>query len=203
MPPLLLFSDKREPPFGYGRDLRPRPVWGTRIVTDSIALRYRNRNVVFEKSTKLIAVRARAGMAAAMQADVDSIAATNGSAPHQTVGAFEVVELRSLPGGIEQNLDWLRARPSVAAASHVFMIKGNNALMVPDGHVRLLFDGGFSGHEQQAVLSRYRLQTIEQRGNGHYLVRITSGSKNPLLTAAALQAETGVSLAEPEFAGMA
>ena len=172
-------------------------------MADTIALRYRNRSVVFEKSATLIAVRARAGMATAMQADVDSIAATNGPAPRRTVGAFEVVELRSTPGGIEQNLDWLRARPSVAAASHVFMIKGSGAQMVPDGHVQLLFEGSLSGHEQQAVLSRYRLQTIEQRGDGHYLVRITSGSKNPLLTAAALQAETGVSLAEPEFAGAA
>ena len=102
MPSLLLSSDERETPFGYGRGLKPRPVKGTQIVTDTIALRYRNRNVVFEKSTKLIAVRARAGMAAAMQADVDSIAATNGSAPRQTVGAFEVVELRSLSVDIEQ-----------------------------------------------------------------------------------------------------
>ncbi len=174
-----------------------------RIVADTIALRYRNRKVVFEKSMKLIAVRARAGMAAAMQADIDGIAAIARSAPRQTVGAFELVELRSRRSGLEQSLDALRARPSVAAASHVFMIKGSPLLMVPDGHVRLQFDAGLSGHEQRAVFTRYRLQTIEQRGNGNFLVRITSGSKNPLVTAAALQTEAGVTLAEPEFAGEA
>ncbi len=172
-------------------------------MADSVALRYRNQNVVFEKSTKFIAVRARAGMAAAMQADIDTIAVTGGAASRPVIGAFEVVEFRSPPSDLERDLDWLRARPSVAAASHVFMIKGKRSLMVPDGHVVLLFDGSVSGHEQQAVLARYRLQTIEQRGNGNYLIRITSGSKNPLATAAALQAEAGVTLAEPEFAGAA
>lgn len=168
-------------------------------MADSIALRYQNRDVVFEKSGKLVAVRARAGMATAMRTDVDSIAVAGGSANHQTIGAFEVIELRHSASGLERNLDWLRARPSVAAASHVFTIKGQSALMVPNGHVELLFDSSLSGHEQQAILTRYRLQAIEQRGNGNYLVSITSGSKNPLATAAALQTEPGISLAEPEF----
>lgn len=176
---------------------------GTNTVADTIVLRYRNRNVVFEKSEVLVAVRARAGMASTMQADIESIAAPNGLASRRTVGAFEIVELRPSPGGIEQNLDWLRARPSVAAASHVFMVEKSRDLMVPDGHVQLQFYADLSCHEQQAILIRYRLQTIEQRGNGNFLVRITSGSKNPLVTAAALQTEAGVALAEPEFAGEA
>ena len=168
-------------------------------MADSFVLRYQNQDVVFEKSGILIAVRARAGMADAMQADVDRIAASNATPHQQAIGAFDVVELRSSTAGLEQDLDWLRARPSVAVASHVFVMQGKDALMVPNGHVRLLFGGSLSGHEEQTVLIRYRLQVIEQRGNGEYLVRITSGSKNPLATAAALQAEPGVSLAEPEF----
>lgn len=169
-------------------------------MADSVALYYRNRQVVFKKSTKFVAVRARAGMAAAMQADVDSIALTKGVGRREVVGAFEVVELGPLPGGIEQTLDWLRARPSVAAASHVFMLNESQTLMVPDGHVQLQFEDSLPDHEQQSVLTRYRLQTIELRGKGAFLVRITSGSKNPLATAAALQTENGVTLAEPEFA---
>lgn len=165
----------------------------------SITLRYQNRDVIFEKSTRLIAARARAGMAAAMQKDINRIALTSGSGDRQTVGAFEVVELRPSPMGLDQDLDWLRARPSVAAASHVFFIKSQTAVMVPSGHVELQFDDGLAGHEQQAILHRYRLQAIEQRGKGGYLVSITSGSKNPLVTAAALQAEPGIFLAEPEF----
>ena len=168
-------------------------------MADTVALRYRGRDVVFEKSTKLIAVRARAGMAAAMQAEVDSIAVVNRSTGRRRVGAFEVVELRPSATGHEQDLDRLRARPSVAAASHVFTMRGKTTLMVPDGHVRLLFDSAVSSHERQTVFTRYRLQAIEERGHGHYLVRITSGSKNPLATAAALQAEPGVAQAEPEF----
>lgn len=170
-------------------------------MADTVALRYRNRDVVFVKSETLIAIRARAGMADAMQADIDRVVIVEGATPRQTVGAFEVAELRQSKAGFEQDLDWLRGRPSVAAASHVFVIKGKTFLMIPDGHVELLFDGSLSTHEEQAVLTRYRLQVIEQRGDGAYLVRITSGSKNPLQTAAALQAEPGISLAEPEFAG--
>lgn len=168
-------------------------------MADIVALRYRNRDVVFVKSKTRIAVRARAGMAEAMRADLDRIAIIDDDELRLTLGAFEVAELRQSNAGFEQDLDWLRARPSVAAASHVFVIKGKSALMVPNGHVQLMFEGGLSAHEEQVVLSRYRLQVIEQRGDGAYLVRITSGSKNPLATSAALQDEPGVSLAEPEF----
>ena len=168
-------------------------------MADTVTLRYQGRDVVFEKSGTLVAVRARAGMAASMQADVASLAVVKGSARRQTVGAFEVIELRPPAPGLEQDLDWLRARPSVAAASHVFMIKGQAVSMVPDGHVHLVFDDSVSGHQRQTVLTRYRLQVIEERGDGDYLVRITQGSKNPLTTAAALQVEPGVTLAEPEF----
>ena len=168
-------------------------------MADSLALRYQKRDVIFEKSRKLVAVRARAGMAAAMHADIDRIAKSPGPAHRRTIGAFEVVELRSSAAGIDHDLDWLRSRPSVAAASHVFMIRGRTKLMVPSGHVELQFADGLAGHEQQAVLTRYRLQAIEQRGKGNYLVSITSGSKNPIVTAAALQAEPGILLAEPEF----
>ena len=170
-------------------------------MADTVALRYRNRNVVFVKSETLIAIRARAGMDDAMQADIDRMVVTDETTTRQAVGAFEVVELRQSKAGFEQDLDWLRGRPSVAAASHVFVIKGKTILMVPDGHVQLLFDGSLSSREEQTVLARYRLQVIEQRGDGDYLVRITSGSKNPLRTAAALQTEPGISLAQPEFAG--
>ncbi|MDH3663717.1 MAG: hypothetical protein OEU92_27510 [Alphaproteobacteria bacterium] len=168
-------------------------------MADAVALSYRNRKVVFEKCAELVAVRARAGMAAAMQADVDSIASASRSARRLTIGAFEVVELRPSTAGLEQDLDRLRARPSVAAASHVFTVKGQTALMVPDGHVHLQFDRSVSAHQQRAVLTRFRLQVIEERGGGDFLVRITQGSKNPLVTAADLQAEPGVILAEPEF----
>ena len=168
-------------------------------MADTVALRYQGRDVVFKKCGTLVAVRARAGMTKAMKADVDSLAVAEGSAEHPAVGAFELVELRPSAAGLEQDLDWLRARPSVAAASHVFVIKGQTTLMVPDGYVRLVFEAGVSGHQQQAVLTRYRLQALEERGKGDFLVRITSGSKNPLATAALLQAEPGVKLAEPEF----
>lgn len=168
-------------------------------MADIVSLRIRNRQVVFEKSPTLIAVRARAGMAQAMQVDVDRLALLDGARESGTVGAFDVVELRPSEAGLEQDLDWLRARPAVAAATHVFRIEGETALIVPNGHLHLLFEAGVPGHTQRAVLTRYRLQAVEQRGDGDYLVRITSGSKNPLATAAALQTEPGVSLAEPEF----
>lgn len=168
-------------------------------MADSIALRYRNRDVVFEKSRTLIAARARAGMGAAMQTDIDAIALP--AARPLTIGAFDLIELRPSAAGLEQDLDWLRGRPAVAVASHVFTLAGGTAPMVPNGHIELLFASGVPGHVQQAILSHHRLQVIEQRGQGSYLVSMTSGSRNPIVTAASLQAEPGVLLAEPEFAG--
>jgi hypothetical protein len=53
------------------------------------------------------------------------------------------------------------------------------------------------------MLSQYRLQAVETRGAGDFLVSITSGSKNPIATAAALQQEPGVAVAEPEIAAPA
>jgi hypothetical protein len=66
-----------------------------------------------------------------------------------------------------------------------------------------VFESGVKGHEQQAMLSQYRLQAVETRGAGDFLVSITSGSKNPIATAAALQQEPGVAVAEPEIAAPA
>jgi hypothetical protein len=172
-------------------------------MADGIALRYQNREVVFEKSTTLVAARARAGMADALHDAIDRIATAKGSAKCSTIGAFEVVELCPSTASLDQDLDWLRAQPSVAAASHVFMIRGEEGLMVPSGHVELQFDVSIAGHQQQAILTRYRLQAIEQRGQGSYLVSITSGSKNPIATAAALQSEPDITFAEPEFVDQA
>ena len=108
-------------------------------MADAVNLRYKNRDVVFEKNDRLVAVRPRAGMAKALAADLDAITIDKQSPRYEELSKFNVVELRPSTAGIDPALDWLRARPSVAAASHVFMIQGCDALMVPEGHIRLLF----------------------------------------------------------------
>jgi len=167
-------------------------------VADIVLLRYGNREAVFEKSARLIAIRARAGMETAMFADIIAIKAMLPS-QRRAADDFEIVDMKTTDRDLEQDLDWLRARPSVAAASHVFQIEGEKGLVIPNGHLRLLFKPDIDGHRHQVVLAQYRLQRVEIRGKGEYLVRITTGSKNPIMTAAALQAEADIALAEPEL----
>lgn len=170
------------------------------MAADTVALQYQDKDVEFEKSTSLLALRARAGMADAMQEDIDLVSSGASGAGQRNIGTFDIIELISPAGGIEQVLDWLRARPSVAVATHVFHIKNDPALFVPNGNIHLVFEENVTGHRQQAILTRYRLQAIEARGGGDFLVTITTGSKNPIATAAALQKEAIITLAEPEFA---
>ncbi len=164
----------------------------------TVSLRYRGQMISFEKSLRYLAVRARAGMEAAMQADLAAISA-RWVKGRPSAGDFEIVDAGPSGGDLERDLDWLRARPAVAAASHVFQADGISALLVPNGNVHLIFDAKVAGHRHEATLTRYRLQAVEERGNGDYLVRITQGSTNPIATAAALQTEPEVVFAEPEL----
>ncbi len=173
-----------------------------RQVAVAITLRYQGTEIDFEKSDRFVAIRARAGMADAMHDDIEVIAPGNGGVQIRKVGAFEVIDLTSSKNDIEQDLDWLRSRPAVAAASHVFHDQSTKRVYVPTGNIHLVFAGGTPAHQHQALLSQYRLQAIETRGSGDFLVSITTGSKNPIATASALQSETGVDLAEPEFAAL-
>ncbi len=166
----------------------------------AITLHYQGAEIVLEKSDKLVAVRARAGMAGDMHDDIKAIAPGCDQAQIRKAGAFDLVDLTSSANDIEQDLDWLRSRPAVAAASHVFHARSTKKFFVPTGNIRLIFKSGTPAHQYQALLSQYRLQTIETRGSGDFLVSITTGSKNPIATASALQSEVSVDLAEPEFA---
>jgi hypothetical protein len=168
-----------------------------------ITLRYQGKDVVFEKSDRLVAVWARAGMVDAMHDDIERIAPGNGRTRAALADAFEVVDLGASGDAINRNLDWLRSRAAVAAATHVFRMGAAGIGYVPTGKIHLVFESGVKGHEQQAMLSQYRLQAVETRGAGDFLVSITSGSKNPIATAAALQQEPGVAVAEPEIAAPA
>jgi hypothetical protein len=167
-------------------------------VTDSVLLHYGNRDVTIEKSARFIAIRARAGMETAMLADIAAVTA-RWRKKRLTADDFRIIETRSAALDLEQDLDWFRARPSVAAASHVFQIKGEAGLLVPNGHIHLIFDEQVDGHRHQIIFTHYRLQRVEERGRGDYLVRITKGSNNPIITAAALQKETEILHAEPEL----
>ena len=86
----------------------------------AITLQYRGKDIQFEKSDQLVAVRARAGMNKRMHEDLESIAPGTLQMQARLIGSFEVVNLTPSENDIDQDLDWLRSRPSVAAASHVF-----------------------------------------------------------------------------------
>lgn len=168
-------------------------------MADAITLLFRKKSVTFEKSAHLVAARARAGMSEAMQDDIDVMTVGKTGAKRGWHGAFELIELNAPKEAIEQHLDWLRGRPAVAVASHVFHVANSPEPYVPTGKIHVIFETGVLGHEQQTILSQYRLQAVEARGSGDFLVTVTTGSKNPIATAAALQQEAGIAFAEPEF----
>lgn len=165
----------------------------------AITLKYQGKNIDFEKSDQLVAVRARAGMVREMHDDLEAIAPGIHQSKTRLVGAFELVDLTQSENDIEQDLDWLRSRPAVAAASHVFQEASDDGVYVPTGNIHLTFTDQATAFQQQAIFQQFRLQTIEARGSGDFLVSITIGSRNPIATASALQKETFVDLAEPEF----
>lgn len=168
-------------------------------MADAITLQLQGKDIEFTKSERLGAVRARAGMDTAMRDDIERIAPGFKEAERRMIGAFDIIDLEGSENGIEQDLDWLRSRPAVAVATHVFQILSTGTLYVPNGNIHLILNSRLTGHAQQAILNRYRLQTIENRGSGDFLVSITAGSKNPITTAADLQLQTMVEQAEPEF----
>ncbi len=171
-------------------------------MANAITLQFQGRRVDFVKNEKLAAVRARAGMETAMRDEIDVIIPGERPTQARMIGAFEIIDLAGSGNDIEQDLDWLRSRPAIAVATHVFQIDSMESLYVPTGNIHLILKSQLAGHRQQALLNQYRLQTIETRGSGDFLVSITAGSKNPITTAAALQQEPMVDLAEPEFVAL-
>ena len=77
-------------------------------MTDGLTLRYKSRNIIVEKCSDLIAVRARAGMAAAMQSHIQAIAPAAPAGQRPMIGSFEIVSLPRLTARVE-------ARPRLAA----------------------------------------------------------------------------------------
>lgn len=171
-------------------------------MANAITLRFQGNEVDFFKNDELAAVRARAGMEAAMRDEIELIAPGHRQTKVHMIGAFEIINLASSVNDIEQDLDWLRSRPAVAVATHVFQIETTESPYVPTSNIHLIFKSHLTGHEQQAILNQYRLQATETRGSGDFLVSITAGSRNPIATAAALQKEPNVDLAEPEFVAL-
>ena len=121
----------------------------------AITLQYQGKSTHFEKSDQLVAVRARAGMVEEMHEDLESIAPGVLQMQARSVGSFEVVNLTRSENDIDQDLDWLRSRPSVAAASHVFQQHSNDNVYVPTGNIHLTFTDKVSAHQQQGIFHQF------------------------------------------------
>ncbi len=143
-------------------------------MASAITLQFQGKDVDFEKSDQWVAVRARAGMIDALHEDIELIApGSNQSQPHM-VGTFEIIDLARSRSGIEQDLDWLRARPAVASATHVFHIGPTKDVLIPTGDLLLTFAPHLRPHRQQVILSQYRLQVIETRGAGDVMPNLNT-----------------------------
>jgi subtilisin family serine protease len=171
---------------------------------DPVTLTLGGRTVTLQRSTRLIGVRPKPGREAGASRAVAAItgAAADPPALGADLGGFRLVEVGALPPAkLDAQLDMLRAEPDLQVGTHVFHLgAGNTVPFVPTGEILVSFRPGTPVQERQSILDRHGLRVLEGRGENDVLAHTTPRSSNPVTTAARLQAEPSVSLAEPDLA---
>ncbi|PTM08336.1 MAG: peptidase S8 and S53 subtilisin kexin sedolisin [Bacteroidetes bacterium] len=115
------------------------------------------------------------------------------------LGGFQVVTLEQQGHDIDTSLDQARQQDSVAVGTHVYFAEGSNKPIVATGEIYITFETGVGTDEQQIVLDEYHLEVVERRSASLVVARVTPQSPNPFKTAAALQALSLVTTAEPDL----
>ncbi len=160
--------------------------------------------VRLERSRHFVGIRPKPGRDAEVG---DAVAAFTGpdgapAALGSQLGGFRLVEIGAASAeSSDRKLDMLRAEAGVQVGTHVFHTGAGSAVpFVPTGQIFVSFDPALSGDARQAILDQHGLRVLEGRGEDDVLLHTTRQSRNPVATAAALQAEPGVLIAEPELA---
>jgi hypothetical protein len=169
-------------------------------MAENITLQYGGRRLSLAKSDKLIAVKPRPGMEAAVQKAISSLPSSRGKAGKQVLGGFQIVEVSGTPQETNRALDLLRQNAAVHTGSHVFHASNDGVPFVPTGSVYIKFRSGVSSGQKEQLLDEFRLEIVEARDGDAMIARTTAGSPNPVKVAAALQASALVAVAEPELA---
>lgn len=173
-----------------------------------ITLRMHRDAVTFRKSTEVAALRAAPGAALALAARLADEAAAGRLRRLGQLGRFELVApvtAPDAPAGTEADrletwLDAARRARDVAAGSHVWTTSDDGVPFLPTGEIHLIFDPTLSDAAMNAIIARHGLVLAECRGRGAFVAQTGPRASNPMRVAAALAAEAGVFLAEPDLA---
>ena len=118
---------------------------------------------------------------------------------HPNMSGFQLVELETGEGTIEDKLDQVRQNEEVEVGTHVYFPEGSERPLIPTGELFLTFEPGVSEEEQQIVIDEFQLELVERRSEDQILVKVTARSKNPIRVAQLAQESCLVKLAQPDF----
>jgi subtilisin family serine protease len=174
------------------------------MTTEPVTLVIGGRRITLSRSERYVGLRSQPNGEAAMAQALAGMACPLASPASlgEELGGFRLVELgQACADKVDRKLDLLRAEDSVRAGTHVFHLGyGNHVPVVPTGELYLAFHEEASAEKRQAVLDRHALRVVEGRGPDAVVVRTTLASANPVTTAARLQKEPAVAIAEPDLA---
>ncbi|MFK7972792.1 MAG: S8 family serine peptidase [Bacteroidia bacterium] len=161
-------------------------------------LRYGNGRLTLNKSSRYVGVKMRKGTSLPTTRSLD------GPKIAGKLGGFELVEAvatRSIDGpSTDSMLDNLRQNEHVIQGTNVYETEGSTEPVVPTGELYVVFRPWASAAEQQTCLDELHLTTVETRGPGAFVVRLSADSPNPISCAIKLQEHALVAIAEPDLA---
>lgn len=163
----------------------------------SSTIKYGRATLTLTKSDELVALKPHKSKKVAMQ---QKIMSSGGISMNQTLGGFDVVDIKNTSQPMENMLDALRMNSEVVAGSHVYHSSDDGVPIVPSGKLFVVFKTQAQIPDKQKLIDDFHLEMKEELSPNEFILEITKNSPNPLKVAAAFQNSPIVELAEPELA---
>jgi subtilisin family serine protease len=165
---------------------------------DRITLQYGGRPLTLTKSDHLVGVKAEPGTDLAHLSALGPAAVPASTGP--ALGGFRLLNVAAAALPMEEALDTLRAKATVAAGTHVFHTSDDGVPFIPTGQLYVSWDPEAPKADVQALFDELALEVVEARGEHAAVAQVTPASPNPIKVAAALQESQWVEAAEPDLA---
>ena len=168
-------------------------------MSEKISLNYGGDTLNLKKSRTLVAVKLKPGVdKQVLKTLVPHMAEPKDA--YDTLGGFRLLNIKGSASDANEALNELRARNEVSVGTHVYETSDDGVPFVPTGQLYVEFAREESPDKIQQLFSENKLQILEARGQGAFIVQVTPGSANPVKTAAILQQSPIVKVAEPDLA---
>lgn len=167
---------------------------------DKFNLKYGTQSLELAQSDKLLGLRPRKAWSGDATAAVQRVLGNEDWSDTGTVGGFRIISVDDFAGNTDEALDMLRADDSIQTGTHVFELPNDAGVVVPTGDLFVEFKAGATDSQRQAVVDEFKLTIKEARGDEGFILSVTPASPNPIKVAAALQANSSISIAEPDLA---